>query len=351
MTDDLPPPIEGPSVWYGPDMAEREDWTYHLSAAEIAEVEAALAPLIASETPIAAITPADFPLPALSRRLKEISHDLMHGRGFALMRGLPVARWSMRQAATAYFGIGVHLGPVRPQNARGHILGHVKDLGRDAEHDHGARVYETRERQSFHTDRADVVSLLCLQTAKSGGASSLVSSMTIYNEIYKRAPDLLRVLFGAFPMDRRGEVAPGQKEFSMTPLYSTRDGILSAYYVPRYIQSANRFADAPPLTEKQRAALALVDELANDRRIAMDMAFAPGDVQWVYNHTILHDRTEYEDWPDEHRKRHLLRLWVTLPGDRPLNDVYRDRWGEIEPGNRGGVYVPGGQLVTPLEAA
>lgn len=352
MIDKLPAPIEGDCAWYGPDMAARADeWIYPISEAEVAEVEAALRPLCDRGVEISSIRKEDFPLPLLAPRLDRCRRDMMRGRGFALMRGLPVERWTIREAATAYFGIGTHMGPVRPQNARGHILGHVKDLGRDAHADPTARVYETRERQGFHTDRSDVVSLLCLKTSKSGGASSLVSSMTIYNEMYKRDPELLKVLFEPFPMDRRGEVAPGQKEYSMTPVYSVADGYLSAYFVPRYIESADRFADAPRLTEKQVAALAMLTDLANDPAIYMDMAFKPGDIQWVYNHTTFHDRTAYEDWPDAARKRHLLRLWCTLEGDRPLNDVYRDRWGEIEPGNRGGTYVDVSQLTTPLEAA
>ena len=351
MIDELPPPITGDAVWYGPEMASRTDWIHEITDEEVAEIEAAMRQLSDSGVEISTITKEDFPLPTFSARLYDAAQQMMHGRGFSLMRGLPIDSWSIRDAATAYFGIGQHMGPVRPQNARGHILGHVKDLGRDAEKDPLARVYETRERQGFHTDRSDVVSLLCLKTAKSGGASSLVSSLTIYNEMYERAPDLLRVLFEPFPMDRRGEVAPGQKEYSMTPVYSECQGYISAYYVPRYIQSASRFDDAPKLTQQQKDALAMLEEIANDPKIHMEMAFLPGDIQWVYNHTTFHDRTGYEDWSEDERKRHLLRLWVSLPGDRPLHDVYRDRWGEIDPGQRGGTYVAVDKLVTPLEAA
>ena len=120
-------------------------------------------------------------MPNLSQTLKEIQKEVINGRGFALIRGLPVENWSMKQSATAYYGIGMHIGKARSQNAMGHILGHVRDLGRDAVNDKNARIYQTRERQNFHTDSCDVVSLLCLKTSKTGGASALVSSMTIYN--------------------------------------------------------------------------------------------------------------------------------------------------------------------------
>ena len=228
--------------------------------------------------------------------------------------------------------------------------GHVKDLGRDAVNDPTARVYQTTERQNYHCDRTDIVGLLCLKTAKSGGASSLVSSMTIYNEMMKRAPELVPVLFEPFPFDRRGEVAPGERGFMTSPTFSWYEGFLSAYYVPRYIESASRFDDAPSLTDKQRAALNLLDDIANEPGINLFMDFKPGDMQWVYNHTLLHDRTSFEDWPDDNRKRHLLRLWVSVPGDRPLPDHYLERWGDLEVGSRGGVQPADGRLVAPLMA-
>ena len=230
------------------------------------------------------------------------------------MRGLPVERWSIREAATAYFGIGSHFGNARSQNAKGHVLGHVRDLGLNAEKDPTARVYQTTERQTYHTDSCDVVGLLCLKTAKSGGASALVSSMTIYNEMLKRRRDLLPCLFEAMHTDRRGEVPVGQKPWHDIPVFNWYDGRLSALYARRYIELARRFPEVPPLTSQQTEALDLFDALAEDTAITMQMTFCPGDMQWVHNHTMLHDRTAFEDWPEPARKRHLLRLWLAVPG-------------------------------------
>src|ERR1700752_3179322 len=193
--DSLPPPVEGPTVWYGPDMMKRTDWVHALTVTDLAEIEAAMRPLAERQADIARIAKADFPLPTLEPKLAAICNELLHGRGFALLRGLPVERWSIREAATAYFGIGAHFGNARSQNAKGHVLGHVRDLGLNAASDPTARVYQTRERQTYHTDSCDIVGLLCLKTAKSGGASALVSSMTVYNEMLKRRPDLLPHLF------------------------------------------------------------------------------------------------------------------------------------------------------------
>ena len=345
----LPPPVAGPSVWYGPDMSKRSDWIHVLSPSDIAEIEAAMQPLADAQADIARIRKADFPLPTLAGKLARICEELLNGRGFALMRGLPVERWSIREAATAYFGIGSHFGSARSQNAKGHVLGHVRDLGLNAEKDPTARVYQTRERQTYHTDSCDVVGLLCLKTAKSGGASALVSSMTIYNEMLKRRPDLLPCLFQALHTDRRGEVPVGQKPWHDIPVYNWYDGRLSALYSRRYIESARRFPEVAALTPKQLEALDFFDSLAEDPAINMQMAFRPGDMQWVHNHTMLHDRTEFEDWPEPERKRHLLRLWLAVPGARPLPQVYAERFGKIDVGDRGGIMVKGAVLNAPLE--
>lgn len=348
-TADLPPAVDGPSVWYGPEMVARSDWIYPLTSDDIAEIERAIQPLVDAEADIAQITKADFPLPELGRKLAGISDDVINGRGFALMRGLPVERWSMRQSATAYFGIGTHLGNARSQNGKGHILGHVCDLGRDGVNDPTARIYQTAERQTFHTDSCDIVALLCLKTAKSGGASALVSSMTIYNEMLKRRPDLLPCLFEAMHTDRRGEVPAGQKPWHDIPVFSWYEGHLSALYARRYIDSARRFPEIPELTEQQRAALDLFDDLANDPAINLQMTFEPGDMQWVHNHTMLHDRTSFEDWPEPERKRHLLRLWLAAPDARPLPPIYAQRFGKVDIGDRGGIVVPGSEMNAPLE--
>lgn len=346
---DLPAAVEGPSAWYGPDMTASTEWIYQLTSDDIAEVERATAPLVAREADIAQIGKADFVLPNLGPKLADLCKDVMERRGFSLIRGLPVEQWSMRQSATAYFGIGTHFGNARSQNAMGHVLGHVRDLGRDAVNDPTARIYQTAERQTFHTDSCDVVALLCLKTAKSGGASALVSSMTIYNEMLKRRPDLLPCLFEPMHTDRRGEVPAGQNPWHDIPVFNWYESHLSALYARRYIESARRFPEIPALTEQQLEALDLFDELANDPAISMQMSFQPGDMQWVHNHTMLHDRTSFEDWPEPEKKRHLLRLWLAVPGARPLPAIYAERFGKIDIGDRGGIIVPGSEMNAPLE--
>lgn len=344
------PPIEGPSAWYGPDLAQRPgEWTYHLSAAEIAEIEAATAAVRARGLDIADIRRADFPLPTLGATLDRLRGEVLNGRGFVLIRGLPVEDHPIAEAATAYWGIGAYFGSARSQNAKGHVLGHVRDLGLSSK-DPNVRIYQTTERQNFHTDSCDIVSLLCLKAAKSGGLSSLTSSMTVYNEMARRRADLVRRLFQPMPTDRRGEVPEGRKPWFETPIYNDHAGYLSAIYAPHYVRSSQRFAAAPRLSPEDIAALDYFDRLAEDPALRLDMEFRPGDMQFVHNHTILHDRTAFEDWPDPARKRHLLRLWLAAPGARPLPPAYQERYGSVEIGNRGGIICKDTRLHAPLEA-
>ena len=343
----LPSAIEGPSAWYGPQMAASREWIEYLPPTEIAEIEEAAERLIRAEKDIPSITRDDFPLPTLGPRLRRILDDVLNGRGFALLRGLPVQRWSKRQSATAFFGLGSHLGRARSQNAQGHVLGHVRDLGMSSS-DPNVRIYQTNERQGYHTDSCDVVALLCLQTAKSGGLSSLVSAMTIYNEMRRQRPDLLRCLFEPIETDRRGEVPAGQKPYFEIPVFNWHAGLLSVIYQRKYIDSARRFVGTP-LTPIQKEALDLFDALCDDPRLSLSMEFLPGDVQLVHNHTLLHDRTAFEDWPQPERKRHLLRLWLAPLEARPLPPVFAQRYGSITPGERGGVVVAGTKQIAPLE--
>ena len=347
----LPPEQTGAAAWYGADMARCNDWLMPLSAAELGEIEAAAQTLASRNAEVASIRAQDFPLPRLGPKLKALVRDeVLNGRGFLLIRGLPVERWSLREAASAYFGLGAHLGSARSQNAKGHVLGHVQDLGLDAQYP-SVRIYQTSQRQTFHTHSCDIVGLLCLKTARSGGLSALVSSTTIFNEMRRRRPDLLKLLFEPIATDRRGEVPEGGKPYFEIPVFNWHRGYLTAIYQRQYIDSAQRFPDAPRLTPAHIEALDLLDALADDPDLHMTMEFRPGDIQLVHNHTLLHDRTAFVDWPEPERRRHLLRLWLAAAEARPLPAVFAQRYGSVTVGDRGGIAVCGTRLHAPLAAA
>jgi hypothetical protein len=348
MTE-LPAKIGGPSAWYGHEMAHRSDWIESLSDDELAEIADACREQFEARRDLESLGPQSCPMPRLGERLARLLEEVLDGRGFVLLRGLPVERWGRRLSAAAFLGIGLRCGSLRAQNAKGHLLGHVKDLGLSSR-DPNVRIYQTNERQTYHTDSCDVVGLLCLQPAKTGGRSSLVSSVTIYNEMRERRTELARVLFQPIETDRRGEVPVGQEPYFRIPVFNWHQGLLSAMYQRSYIESARRFPGVPPLSPQQVEALDLFDQLANDPGLNFEMELQAGDIQLVHNHTLLHDRTAFEDWPQPERKRHLLRLWLAPASARALPPVFAERYGSVVPGQRGGVSVPGMRLTIPWEA-
>jgi len=325
-------------------MARQSDWLHQIQPAQIDALEAAATRLLRDGRDIASVTRSDAELPDLDLLLGRVAREVVSGRGFVLLRGLPVDRWDRATAAMAYWLIGTRLGIAVPQNAAGHLLGHVRDLGNDPA-DPMTRIYTTNARQEFHTDSCDIVGLLCLYPSKSGGASAIASSTTIWNEILSRRPELASVLTEPFTVDRKGEVPPGKQATYQLPIFHDHAGAITGIYARAFIEAAQTRPETPRLTAQQIEAMDLVDHLAQDDAIRLDMDFQPGDIQFLHNHQILHARTPYEDWPEPERKRHLLRLWLSAHEGRDLPSGFAERYGTVETGKvRGGIRVQG---ITP----
>jgi len=320
-------PVVDPAGWYPDALGSEADWAAVLAPAETADVMDAVRAADARGGDIIAIRREDFPLPKLGPRLAEIRRELVDGRGFVQMRGLPVADMTRRQAAIAFWGIGTHFGTALSQNAEGHVLGHVKDLGKDY-NDPMVRGYQTSAAMGFHNDPCDYVALLCVRTAKSGGESRVASSVTIYNEMLKRRPDLAAALTGDFYWTRHGEVPPGAEPWFRLPIFGFRDGYFCARGVSAHVMKSQGLPGVPPLTDVQKEAFALFRELAPE--LAADLPFREGDLQILNNHVLVHSRRPYEDWPESDRKRHLFRLWLRDPDCRPVPDAVRENFDGIE---------------------
>ncbi len=344
----LPPRQDIDLAWYGPDLYNNPNpWIIEFSQSEICELELAANSITNQGYSIANINKSNIPLPILGAKLKGISDKLINGTGFVLLKNLPLDGYSNELAAMMFYGMGVHLGNPRMQNAKGHVLGHVKDIGLKSDSTN-VRIYQTNERQTFHTDSSDIVGLLCLKKAQQGGESLLVSAVTIYNEMLESDPELLKLLFDPMATDRRGETPAGMDPFFSIPVFNWYKGNLSVIYQRQYIDSAQRFKNAMVLTSAHVAALDRFDELANDPRLNLSMQLEPGDIQFVYNHGLLHDRTGFIDWPEISDRRHLLRLWLSAPNDRELPEVFSQRFGSVEKGNRGGISMQGVLPCAPL---
>ena len=340
-------PISGAAVWTGAEMRQSEDWIHRLTALEAGELEAAAEETERRGLPLMEIGRDDFVLPTLGPALARIQGDIVDGRGFVLIQGVPITGRRREIAARMYWGIGAHLGDAVSQNAKGHVLGHVKDLG--LAEGPSRRPYQTTIELDYHTDSCDIVGLMCLRHAKSGGLSSIASAGAVYNALLADRPDLVEALCGTFYCDRKTEVPAGKLPYYTVSVFSFHDGAMTSVGMGHDIVAAQRFAEVPRLTELQKEALAAMESTAEDLSLKMD--FRPGDIQFLHNHTVYHSRTAFEDHPEPERRRHLLRLWLSAPNGRPLPQFLAERWGSIEPGTvRGGIVVPGATLKAPLDA-
>jgi hypothetical protein len=342
-------PIVGPAAWYGQEMAASTSWSHALSPAMLGELDTALRAVQRRGLVWHDVTPDDFPLPTVAGVLDRVVHHLEHGPGVALLRGLPAARYSDEELRQLFWGIGTHLGVARYQNAAGELMGEVRDEVRL----YGG-VQELREtldagtRQSsraktrangplrFHTDRADVVGLLCARQARRGGLSKIVSSVTIANEMLARRPDLYDLLCNDYYRSREGEEVGGAGSYYALPVFAVHQGYFTSQYSRTYVEAAQRLSDVPHLTPEQDEALDMLADLAEE--LCFTMRFEPGDMQFLNNHVIYHARTAYEDDPEPGRDRLLYRLWLAMPNSRPLPAGFEVLWGRTEPGAvRGGI--------------
>jgi hypothetical protein len=340
--------ILAPFAWKGADLQHRTDWIRPFSPGELREIDAALQAVKRRGLDWVDVTHENFPLPGFSLELAKIAQELETGRGMILLRGLPLA-YSPEDLRMAYWGMGAHLGTAVSQGGRGEVLGIVEDEGQAVEITKRRGSKNSLE-LDFHADRCDVVGLLCVRKAKAGGLSRIVSAAAIHNEVLRRRPDLIDAFYADWHHSRQGDERPGESRAYAKPVFGFRDGHFTGHVSPLYIRSAQEFSEVPRLTKTQQEALDLLGVLSAE--LALDMSFEPGDIQLLNNHLIYHSRTRFEDYEERDRKRLLLRLWLSVPGSRPLPDGYEIVFGNVEAGAvRGGVTSRDGwRDVTQLRA-
>lgn len=323
MKVDLPAkiePLELHAEWTARDVADASRWTYRLTDDDVKELDAALKYAKARVNDVLDVTRELFPLPGLAATIDKIEDELINGRGFKLIAGLPVERYSDADASMIYWGIGMHLGNPWPQNKHGHLLGDVTDQGKTRA-DPTARGNEIgRVAFPYHTDGSDLVGLFCLRKAKSGGTSTVANSVRIHNEMVRKRPDLAALLYQPVIYDFRGEEPPGSKPWYEMPIYTRHHQRIFVRYIRSYIDSARRHLDVPALTPAYVEAFDMFDGMANNPDFNVFMDLQPGDMQFVNNYHVVHARTAYEDHPEPNRKRFLKRLWLETRKleDRPL---------------------------------
>ncbi len=340
----MTPRIISRADWRPAELEQSGRWLRTLTDREVADLRAGLDRLKAADRPMLEITRADVPLGAFAAVLAEAEAEMETGIGFLVLRGLPMAGQSAEESRLMAWAIGTHLGVARPQGKASQLMSDVRDAGGTYRGGSG-RGYNTNAELDYHTDGSDIVALLCRNTARSGGLSRLASSVAIHNALLEERPDLVETLYGLFPHSRQNEHAPDEPPSYMAPVYSLRDGHFASRYLRNHIRSTQLMEGEPRLTALQHEALDRLQTMASSPDFSFDMWLEPGDLQLVNNHVLYHSRTHYEDYEEEERKRHLFRLWLAVPGGRPLCEALRDAYKSVEPGTvRGGFK---GRQVTP----
>lgn len=334
------PIAKNPGLWRGADLQASDAWIFRFTDSAAAEIDAAMRCVMARKLAPPSFRKEDFPLPTFAPVLARQLDELEHGRGFVVMRGFPADRYSEAEAEIIFWGIGQHLGMPLSQNAGGDLLGHVRNVGLNINRT-DVRAYQTSAELIFHNDQSDVLMLMCLKAAKSGGLSRIVSVAAVQNEIQRRRPDLLDQLYEPYFIDRRGEQGREDEDdmpYYAMPVLSYHKGLVSARYIRGYIESAQRFPEVPRLTNAQIEALDLFDTIANESGMALSFQMEPGDFQLLNNYCVLHARTNFEDFSEPERRRHLLRLWLAAPNSRELPPCFEKRFGTCQGGAvRGGI--------------
>jgi hypothetical protein len=323
--------------WRATDL-ESSLWRRSLSGTQIAELDGALAALRSGNTGmnLTDVSVDDFPLPALSKRLRDMANNLVSGIGFEVWDGFPVSRYRTQELKALFWGLSLHLGIPVYQSHRGDVLGDVRDLGTDIRGRQG-RGYTSNQALNFHCDAADVTGLFFLHNARSGGLNRIASSLAVHEEIAARRPDLLEVLYLPLCWSWQGNQPPGAKPYYEMPVFGEADGEVSCAYVRTNLLMAEANAGAPAMSPQQIEAVELVASVAAESGMYVEAMFQPGTLLFMNNQRIFHMRTQFEDWDDPARKRHLLRVWLSMPNSRRLPDSFAPFFRDTRPGAvRGG---------------
>ena len=340
--------LDGPFAWTGPDLEATNRWRFELTTAEVDDLERAIGTARAAGRSARDVRREDFPLPVLGAKLAAVADEIENGCGVARVFGLPVERYDEPEIELLWMGIGRHLGALRDQDPHGQVLRRIVDEGpgRGERYgridDNGEPFLSSRARVAstgalrWHTDRVDVVALLCVRPAMRGGTSRLASSVEVRNTIAARRPDLHDVLCRDVYRSRLGEETGGERMVYPLPVFGVRDGKFTSHYSRTYVEAAQLNCDVPKMSDAQWEALDMLADVCRELHTAHD--FEPGEMQILNNHVVYHARDAYDDAEDLYRKRLLYRLWICPPVNRALPHGHEVLWGNIEANTlRGGI--------------
>ncbi len=313
-------------LWTGSDLENRSDWLFPATSDEsshLVDMARSVRQTLGDDpNDILKLKSSDFDLGPWGDRLRSIMEEVRDGYGIALYRGLPIDDLTLHETAIIYWAMGLAVGQPMSNNPEGDMIGHVVDAGKDY-NDPKHRGYQTNVTMDYHCDQSDVVTLLCINTAKSGGLSKLASSRAVYRELLDRRPDLVDVLSRPFCWTKHSEKDDTEKSYYDSPVFNFKDDILSTSFGPKHMEKGHALPEAPDITSQQQEAIDVMSDIAEE--LHGEMQLERGDVQFANNYTVLHTRTGFEDWPEPERRRTLWRLWLSVPDFLPRTP-YSEQW-------------------------
>ncbi|MFN0070950.1 MAG: TauD/TfdA family dioxygenase [Chloroflexota bacterium] len=317
--------------------SDRELWTFPLSEQARLDLMTAVDTVRATERPLLDYCRDEFNLGAAQPTIEAAFAEAKHGRGVAVVTGLPREGFDERSFGLLSWGIGLHAGVARPQGKASQYMSEVKDAGTDYRTSTG-RGYSSNAELDFHTDSADVVMLTCYNKARAGGMSITTSSAAAYTAMQVEYPHLVEWLHVPVHFSRQGEEAPGEAPSYPHPIFDTRDGRLFSKWNWNRVVSALKLAGVSKIDPRQQEALDTFDQVVRRPELAHSMWLEPGDLQIINSHVTLHSRTNFDDHGDPSLRRLLFRLWISPPDSDHLPESWRVLYGAVEPGCvRGGI--------------
>ena len=327
--------IQSNGIWKGDELSAHLHWKVHLSEEDVLELEAAVKNTKA--TPLLELSKERFVLPTLGKKMLEIQENLEDSIGATLLSGFPVERFDEETAQRIFWGICQHIGTPVSQSAKGERIFSVRNEGY-GDGDNRQRGPNTNRKLSFHSDRSDVIAFLCWKQAKTGGENQLVSSLALHNAILERRPDLLEQLYLPYYYKRHNVDQGNALPWCRQPIFSITDGKFACNILRVLIDRAYDLEELPDMTPLQREALDFVEETASDPSLHYAFRQKPGDMLFLNNFTVLHRRSGFEDFEEPEKRRHIFRIWLSVPNSRPLDPLFKENYGAVEAGAlRGGM--------------
>ena len=327
--------INDKSAWEPKDLISEDGWKYYFSDEDLSEIDSAVKSLVDLSVGLDKISRRNFPLPKLSSQLKKVRTAIENDRGIVVLKGLPVTSYTREELKIIYMGIGIHLGFPLRQGLQGELLQEVYNKGENLYANTG-RGTNSSDKLPWHTDRSDIVSLLCISKSAVGGESKLASLTNVFNKIKKERPDLAEVLCSDFYHGRAPFESEDLTPWYKLPVFTQFNGKFASRYLRRFIELGQDHDDVPCFSSKQIEALDYLDARLEDEDVCLHLAFDEGDIQFINNFTICHSRNPYTD--SENQSRLLMRLWLAAYEGRDLVPEFAPLYGATEGGvSRGGI--------------